>query len=45
MAADLLDEGATLEEISTALSRCRKECRFPVRLPDIWQRVPGREDE
>ena len=43
MAADLLGDGATLEQISAALKRCRKECRFPVRLPDIWQRIPGRE--
>jgi hypothetical protein len=43
MAADLLAERVAFAEISEALNRCRKECRFPVRLPDIWQRIPGRE--
>lgn len=42
MAAALLEE-LTLEEISVALKRCRRECRFPVRLPDIFLRCPGHE--
>ena len=43
MAASLLEDGATVEQISAALKRCTKECRFPVRLPDIYQRITGRE--
>ena len=34
---------ATSEQISAALDRCMVECRFPVRLPDIFQRIPGTE--
>jgi hypothetical protein len=34
---------ATPEQISAALDRCMVECRFPVRLPDIFQRLPGTE--
>ena len=29
------------EAVKAALNRCMVECRFPVRLPDIFQRIPG----
>jgi hypothetical protein len=29
--------------VNLALDRCMIECRFPVRLPDIFQRMPGTE--
>jgi hypothetical protein len=29
--------------VNLALDRCMIECRFPVRLPDIFQRIPGTE--
>jgi hypothetical protein len=42
MAVVLLSE-ATPAEINAALNRCLRECRFPVRLPDIFLRIPGHE--
>ncbi|MBZ5720305.1 MAG: hypothetical protein LAO03_07975 [Acidobacteriia bacterium] len=42
MAEVLCSEG-TPEQIRLALARCAKECRYPVRIPDILQRIPGRE--
>lgn len=41
MAAYLLGRGATFEQIKHALHRCIDECTYPVRLPDIKQRIPG----
>jgi hypothetical protein len=41
--AEMLTQSATDDEISTALSRCARECHYPVRIPDILQRVPGKE--
>lgn len=29
--------------INAALERCLLECRYPIRLPDILQRIPGTE--
>jgi hypothetical protein len=43
MAADLLSDGVTPDQLDAALQRCRRECVYPVRLPHIFQRVPGRE--
>jgi hypothetical protein len=33
----------SVETIGLALNRCMRECRFPVRLPDIFLRIPGSE--
>jgi hypothetical protein len=41
--AGLLLAEANAAQINEALNRCTKECRFPVRLPDIMQRIPGNE--
>jgi len=41
--AEMLTKSGTDDEINTALSRCAHECRFPVHLPDILQRIPGHE--
>lgn len=41
--AGMLAQSATDDQISAALSRCARECRFPVRIPDILQRIPGQE--
>jgi hypothetical protein len=41
--ADALCEEASVDRIQFALNRCKKECRFPVRLPDIFTRMPGFE--
>lgn len=41
MANDLLKEGISLDQIRESLRRCSMECVFPVRLPHIFQRVPG----
>src|ERR1700722_12293964 len=38
-----LCEDASIDRIRFALKRCTKECRFPVRLPDIFTRMPGFE--
>lgn len=43
MAADLLEDGCSLEQIAYALRRCKPECKYPVRLPHIFERIPGRE--
>jgi hypothetical protein len=43
MAADLLSDGVTPEQLDAALRRCRRECVFPVRLPHIFQRIAGHE--
>ena len=41
MAAELLHDGVSIENLSVALRRCRHECLYPVRLPHIFQRIPG----
>ena len=32
---------ASVDSINAALNRCMIECRYPARLPDIFQRIPG----
>jgi hypothetical protein len=40
--AKILCQQATDEQIQAALNRCLRECqRYPVRMPDILQRIPG----
>jgi hypothetical protein len=39
--AKALVSKATHDQIAAALDRCMVECRYPVRLPDIFQRIPG----
>ena len=41
MARYLLASGATIIDIAEALDRCVRECQYPIRLPDIMQRIPG----
>jgi hypothetical protein len=41
--AEILSESATNGQIESALTRCARECRYPVRLSDILQRIPGLE--
>jgi hypothetical protein len=41
--AEMLTQSATDEEINGALTRCARECQYPVRIPHILQRVPGKE--
>jgi hypothetical protein len=41
--AEMLAQSATDDEISVALTRCARECKYPVRMPDILQRIPGQE--
>jgi hypothetical protein len=41
--AEILAKSSTGEQISHALNRCLRECRYPVRLPDIMLRIPGQE--
>ena len=41
--AEILTQSATDEEINGALTRCARECRYPIRLPDILQRIQGQE--
>jgi hypothetical protein len=41
--AEILTQSATDEEIDGALTRCARECRYPIRLPDILQRIQGQE--
>jgi len=39
--ATALAQRAEPKAINAALNRCMTECRYPVRLPDIFQRIPG----
>jgi hypothetical protein len=39
--AEKLAARATPELVNLALNRCMDECRYPVRVPDILQRIPG----
>lgn len=41
--AEFLTQSATDEQIDLALTRCARECRYPVRLPDMLQRIQGQE--
>lgn len=41
MMAEALAARAAVESINTSLNRCMLECHFPIRLPDIFQRIPG----
>lgn len=41
--ARLLSARAEPQSINAALERCLVECRYPIRLPDILQRIPGTE--
>jgi hypothetical protein len=41
--AEILCQSGTDEQIAIAMSRCTRECRYPVRLPDLLQRLPGKE--
>lgn len=41
--AEILCQSATDEQIAHAMTRCTRECRYPVRLPDLLQRIPGQE--
>ena len=43
MMAEILCQSGTDEQIAGAMTRCARECRFPVRLPDFLQRIPGGE--
>lgn len=43
MMAEILCQSATDEQIAHAMTRCSRECRYPVRLPDLLQRIPGQE--
>lgn len=41
--AKFLSARADPQAINAALERCLVECRYPIRLPDILQRIPGTE--
>jgi hypothetical protein len=41
--SEILTQSATDQQIDGALTRCARECRYPVRLSDILQRIPGLE--
>lgn len=41
--AEILCQSATDEQIAGAMTRCTRECRYPVRLPDLLQRISGQE--
>ena len=41
--AEILCQSGTDEQIAAAMMRCTRECRYPVRLPDLLQRMPGQE--
>lgn len=41
--AEILTQSGTDGQIDYALTRCAHECRYPVRLSDILQRIPGLE--
>jgi hypothetical protein len=41
--AEILAQSANDDQIDGALTRCARECRYPIRLPDILQRVEGQE--
>ncbi len=41
--AEVLCQSASDEQIAAAMTRCCRECRYPVRLSDFLQRIPGQE--
>ena len=41
--AEYLCQAGTDEQIAGTLTRCAFECKYPIRLPDILQRIPGHE--
>jgi hypothetical protein len=41
--AEVLCQSASDEQIAHAMTRCCRECRYPVRLSDFLQRIPGQE--
>ena len=41
--AEILCHSGTDEQIAQSMTRCTRECRYPVRLPDLLQRMPGQE--
>jgi hypothetical protein len=41
--AKFLSARAEPQAINAALERCLLECRYPIRLPDVFQRIPGTE--
>jgi hypothetical protein len=41
--AEVLCQSASDEQIATAMTRCLRECRYPARLSDFLQRIPGQE--
>src|SRR5450631_4304901 len=41
--AEVLCSSASDELIAHAMTRCCRECRYPVRLSDFLQRIPGQE--
>jgi hypothetical protein len=43
MASYFIAKGISPTMVSAALDRCVQECRYPVRLPDITQRIVGME--
>ena len=41
--AEILCQSGTDEQIAESMTRCGREARYPVRLPDLLQRIPGKE--
>lgn len=41
--AEVLCQSGSDEQIAHAMTRCCRECRYPVRLSDFLQRIPGQE--
>jgi hypothetical protein len=41
--AEILCQSGTDEQIAQSMTRCTRECRYPVRLPDFLQRMSGHE--
>ena len=41
--SQILAQSGSDEQIDGALTRCARECRYPIRLPDILQRMEGQE--
>jgi len=41
--AEILAQSASDAQVDRALTRCARECRYPVRLSDVLQRIPGLE--
>ncbi len=41
--AEVLCQSASDEQIAHSMTRCLRECRYPVRLSDFLQRIPGQE--